>query len=224
MIRLPLCLMLLALPLLLSASDAYDAWAAGRPAEALPALHATALAGGRWDAWLDLGLAAADAGRRGPAVAWLVAAHRHAPQRPEPRQALAALGTPLPTGWIERLGPATWPGTGQAALPLALLAGVAFGWAIGWRRGRGAALVIGVLALAVLLPGVLATSADGRIAWAATTADTALLDASGRPLRTLPAGTLLTRVTSSAWAGHDAVRLSDGTAGWVPAADLVAGP
>lgn len=224
MTRLPTWLaLLIALPLL-AASDAYDAWAAGRPAEALPALHATALSSGRWDAWLDLGLAAEAAGRRGPAVVWLVEAHRRAPHRPEPRLALEALGTPLPSGWLDRIGAAAGPGTGPAALSLALIAGLTFGWALGWRRARGAAAAVAALALALLLPGMIATWVDGRVQRAATAADSALLDASGRTLRPLPAGTLLERASSPAWAGHVAVRLADGSGGWVPAADLIAHP
>lgn len=221
MIRLLLALVL-ALPL--AGSEAADAWAAGRPAEALPALHATALASGRWDAWLDLGLAAADAGRRGPAVAWLIEAHRRAPQRPEPRRALASLGADLPEGWVRRLAPATWPGSGPLALPLAVLAGIAWGWALGWRHGRRHALVVGGVALALLLPGALATWLDGRRGWAAVTADSTLLDASGRAVRPLPAGSLIEREAAAPWAGHVAVRLADGTSGWLAETDLVATP
>jgi len=222
--RLIAVLMLLLTVPRLVADDAYDSWAAGRPAEALPSLHAAAVASDRWDAWLDLGLAAAAAGRRGPATAWLVSAHRHAPHRPEPRQALAALGSPLPRTWLDRLGPCAWPGNGAVAMPLALLVGMGLGWSIGWRRARGWALIGAGLALLLLLPGVVGGWMDGRRDWAAATADTALLDASGRALRPLPAGTLLERVSGPGWAGHVAVRDLDGAFGWIPAADLVAAP
>lgn len=203
-----------------AADGAYAPWSQGRPQESLPALRAAATASGAWDAWLDLGLAAADAGHRGEAAAALLEAHRRAPERPEPRHALAALGSPLPPGWLDRLGPLAMPGTGVVGAVLLGLAGLALGWAIAGRRGRGIAAIGCVALLAAALPGHIARLRDGARALVAVTADTSLLDATGAPLTAVAAGTVLLREPGEPWSRRILVRSADGSLrGWLSLAD-----
>lgn len=208
----------------LSGDDAYAAWSAGRPAESLPHLYQQAQATRRWDAWLDLGLCAAAAGQQGPAIVWLLQAHRLAPARHEPRQALAALGAGLPEGLLGQLGPVAGPGAGPLALPLACLAGLLLGYAAMGRRRRGLAGWAGALALALIAPGALASWLDGRHQWIAVASDTQLLDSTGTPLRGLSAGTIGERLPGAEWNGRIPVRLGDGALGWLAEADTRASP
>jgi hypothetical protein len=210
---------------LLAAADPYAAWQAGRPGEALPGLHATAQRADTWGAWLDCGLAAAEAGRRGAAIAWMLEAHRRAPARVEPRQAIAALGAPLPGGWIGRLGPIARPATGILAVGLTGIAGAALGWAIAGRRARGPALAVALVAGSAIAPGAIAGWLDGRRPWRAVVVDSALLDALGRPIVPLAEGTLV-EVATPSWpgVGRIAIRLADGRLGWIPEPDLAAKP
>lgn len=215
---------LLLLPLMTAAEDPYVAWSAGRPAEALPALHEQAQRTDRWQDWLDLGLCAAAADRRGPAMVWLLEAHRRAPARDEPRAALTALGAPLPTGISQRLGPLALPGSTWFAIPLAVIAGILLGYGLLGRRGRVPALIIGSLALVLLAPGSLAAWLDGRRRWLANAEATHLLDSTGTPREALPAGTLLERLPGDPWNGRLAVRLPDGRSGWVAEVDTQVKP
>ncbi|MCK6491694.1 MAG: hypothetical protein L6R48_25900 [Planctomycetes bacterium] len=205
---------------LLAAADPYDAWSQGRPAEAVAPLVAAARADGRWDSWLDAGLAAAAASDYGRAIACLAEANRAAPERSEPRDALRALGAALPLTYSERVGPIALPGVGWAGVALLGAAGLALGGAWALRRGRGAVLTAGVAAVVVAVPGVVAPWLDARVHWVATVRATHALDSTGAPLRALPAGTLLVHPPAAAWSGRVLVRLGDGSLAFVPAADL----
>lgn len=205
---------------LLAGADPYDAWAQGRPGEAVPELVTLARASGRWDAWLDAGLAAAAAGERGTAAACLAAAHNRAPEQPAPREALRALGAALPATWCERGGPVAAPGLGWSGVVLLGLAGLALGGAAALRRGRTACLLLGGVALLAALPGQAAMLLDGRRSWVAVVRDSAALDSTGTPLRALPAGSLLERAADEVWAGRVLVRLGDGGLAYVAEADL----
>ncbi|HYE06627.1 MAG TPA: hypothetical protein VEL07_14010 [Planctomycetota bacterium] len=201
-----------------AAEDAYAAWERGDPAASLAALSERAHATDRWDAWLDAGLAAAAAGERGQAAAALLAAHRRAPERAEPRQALAAIGATLPPGWLDRLGPIAWPGLGWSGAALATLAGLALAFGAARRRGRW--IAIGVLAALAAAPGQIASWRDRRVPLAAIVADTHLYDSAGAAGAALGAGTLVERDAHQPWAGRRLVRTPDGAKGYVAAADL----
>lgn len=204
----------------LAAADPYDAWAQGRPAEAVQPLIALAQQSGRWDAWLDAGLAAAAAGDRGLAVSCLTTAHNRAPEQPAPRDALRTLGAALPISWCERAGPVAVPGSGWNGVILLAVAGLAIGGAAALRRGRGLVLLIGGLSLLAAAPGVAAAWMDGRRVWLATVRDSAALDSTGTPLRALPAGSLLEQAGDEVWAGRLLVRLGDGSLAYVALADV----
>lgn len=218
MSRILLALLLAATALL--AADPYDAWAQGRPAEAVRPLVELAQQGGRWDAWLDAGLAAAAAGDRGLAVGCLVAAHNRAPEQAAPREALRVLGTALPTSWCERAGPVGLPGMGWNGVIVLTVAGLALGAAAAMRRGRGVCLLLGIVAVLAALPGVAATWMDARRTWLATVRDSAALDSTGTPLRALPAGSLLELASDEIWAGRQLVRLGDGSLAYVARVDV----
>ena len=207
-----------------SADDAYAAWSAGRPAESLAPLHQRATTTSTWDAWLDLGLCAVAADRRGPAVVWLLEAQRRATARNEPRQALAAIGVPLPDGYANRIGVIAEPGSGSLALPLAALAGILIGFSIFGKRGRWLALLLGIGAALTISPGIIAGWLDSRHQWIGAATDTQLLDSTGAPLRSIAAGTIAERLPGAVWNGRVAVRLSDGTQGWLTDADTHATP
>jgi len=204
--------------------DSYAAWSAGRPSESLPNLYSTATTTDRWDAWLDLGLCAIAAERRGPALVWLLEAQRRAPARPEPRQALAALGTPLPDGYTTRIGLVAALGSGTLALPFAAFAGILIGYSILGRRGRWLAAILGCGTALALSPGLIASWLDGRQHWVGTATDTQLLDSTGAPLRAIAAGTIAERLSDDVWSGRITVRLGDGTQGWLIEADTHAAP
>lgn len=212
-----ICLLVLAG--LAQAADPYATWAQGRPAEALPALIASARADQRWDAWLDAGLAAAAAADRGRAIACLARAHMLAPERGEPRDALHVLAAPLPTTWCERAGPLLIPGSSWSGLAILGLAGLALGSAIAVRR-RGWLITLGLVGLFLAAPGVIAPWLDGRRLWEATVRDTQVLDSTGSPQRALAAGSLVQRASTDVWAERALVRLDDGTLGYIAVTDL----
>jgi len=207
---------------LAAADDPYALWAHGRAAEALSGLHRAAVASQGWDAWLDLGLAAAAAGDRGRAAVWLVESARRAPARREPRAALRALGATVPLSWSERLGALALPGQGWWGLTATALAGGALGVAVLLRRRRGTLALIGAGLLLVVLPGQIAAWRDAGDNLLAIAADTQLLDAAGAPQRALAAGSVLQRIARPPWAGRWLVALPDGRLGYVPVADTEA--
>lgn len=205
---------------LLTAGDPYDAWAQGRPQEAVQPLLAEARAGGRWDVWFDAGLAAAAASDRGTAVACLAQAMRLAPERPEPREALRSLDVALPTGWGDRAGPLALPGSGWSGVILLGAAGLLLGLALTLRRGRVACLALAGMAVFVALPGQAAGWLDGRRTWLGTVRDCSALDSTGTPLRALPAGSLVEQAADGLWAGRVLVRLGDGTMAYLAHSDV----
>jgi tetratricopeptide (TPR) repeat protein len=224
--RVLLALWLGALLPLAGADDPYALWSAGRPAAAIPALYAAAQASGRWDAWLDLGLAAAAAQDRPRAAAWLAEAARRAPERREPREALRALDPAhsIALSWSERLGPLAWPGTGWPAVVLLGGAGLALGLALAGRRRRASAAFLGCVALAAAAPGQLAGLRDARHELLAVARDSHLLDSAGNPGDALPAGTLAERELQQPWPERVFVRLADGRRGYLALVDTQAGP
>ena len=221
-----LALWLGALAPLSGADDPYAAWSAGHPEAAIPALYASAQASGRWDAWLDLGLAAAAAQDRARAAAWLAEAARRAPERREPREALRALDPAqgVALSWSEHLGPLAWPGTGWTAVALLAAAGLALGHALAGQRRRGAAALVGCAALAAVAPGQLAQARDARHELLATARESHLLDSAGNPGDALPAGTLAEREAQAPWAGRVLVQLADGRRGYLAIVDTKAEP
>jgi hypothetical protein len=202
-----------------AAADPYDAWVQGRPAEALAPLIAAAQASGRWDAWLDAGLAAAAADQRGEALACLAQAHRRAPERSEPLNAMRALGAAVPTTWCERAGPLAIPGAGWTGIIVLLATGVCLGAGGARGRARWPLLAGGTLLLFIALPGAVAPHIDRAAGLCATVRDTAVMDSAGVPGRALPAGSLVRR-TGSAWADRSLVQLPDGSHGWLADSDL----
>jgi hypothetical protein len=203
-----------------AAEDAYAAWQAGRPTESLPALQAQAETSDAWQDWFDAGLCAAAAEQRGLAVAAFLRAHDRAPWRDEPVRALSTIGSPLPPTWRAWLGPLAWPGSGWCGAVLAVIAGVSFAAATFHARRRGRWLALGCPAVLALLPGVIATWHDQALPLAAVVVDSRLLDATGKPVRALPAGTLVTLGDQDVWQGRHLVILSDGNRGYVPQGDL----
>jgi len=209
---------LLILALAAVAADPYAAWQQGRPAEAIPVLTAQAEASDSMAAWYDLGLAQHAAGDQGAAVASLLHAHRRAPLDARPRDALRQIGCPLPATWADHLGPVALPARGWPGLLLAVLAGSLLALALTQRRARGWSVGGGIIAAWLLAPGLVAAWLDGRRAWAATLADSALHDSRGLPQRSLSAGTLVEQTGVSGV--HAIVRLPDGSVGLVPLGDL----
>jgi|GEM_PF-2621532 len=224
MIRALLILVALGMGLLglVASEDPYALWQHGRPHEALSGLQAQAERSNTWQAWYDLGLAAAAANQPGPAAAWLLKAHTRAPWRAEPRHALRVLGSPPPAGWLTWLGPVAWPGTGWIALSLAALAGLGFAGVCVARTKRTWWLVGGVLSTLLVAPGIVASLHDGRQPLAVILQPSQLLDASGHPQRSLPPGMIVTFLDQEAWQERRLVALADGTHGYVPVLDLAA--
>jgi hypothetical protein len=216
-------LLILALPLS-AAEDPYALWSNGQPERAQSGLFERASASGRWDAWLDAGLAAAAANDRGHAAAWLLEALRRAPERPEPRRALSALGCALPAAWLDRVGPLALPGTGWVGVGMLALSGFAFGLAFLTRGRRSMFCTIGALALVAALPGQIALYLDGRRELIAVVTDTHLLDNSGSPRQSLAAGTVVIKEPHAPWSNRYLVSLLDGTRGFVPLTDCAASP
>lgn len=205
----------------LAAADPYAAWHQGRPAESVPLLRERAETGG-WAAWFDCGLAAAEAGDRGSAAAWLLEAHRRAPWRREPRQALRVLGADLPATWCERLGGVAWPGTGWTGVLLLAGAGASLGWWLPRRRQAWLPLAAGA-AIVVALPGATAAWLDARVPLAAVIRDSALHDSAGVRIATVAAGTLARIEVGDDWQGRVLVRVREAR-GWLPRADAPASP
>ena len=216
-----LCLLLLIVGV--TAADPYEAWTQGRPAESVAPLIAHAENVGHWDAWLDAGLAAAASGHRGEALACLAMAHHLAPERAEPRDAMRVLGAALPTTWCERAGPLAVPGSGWSGMVLCGLAGLAIGAGLGIRRGRWLLLGSGALALFIALPGAVAPQVDRLARWIVTVRDTAALDSTGAPVRSVAEGTLVHRDGDQSWGGRTLVRLPDGAVAWIATNDLTPG-
>lgn len=202
-----------------SAEDPYQLWSHGRPQEAIPALLRQAQASDRWDAWLDLGLAAAAAGDRGRAAAWLVTARARAPERDEPRAALRALGAELPPSWPSRCGPLAWPGSGWPGVVGLGLIGTALGYAALARRGRGAGLMVALLGALAVAPGLCARILEGRLALVAAVRDTQLLDSTGSPIGAVGSGTVARQESPTPWSGRLRVALADGRRGYLAIAD-----
>ncbi len=211
---------LLLLSVGLAAADPYDAWAQGRPGEAVAPLLAVARDSDRWDAWLDAGLAAAAADQRGPALACLARAHHLAPERAEPRDAMRALGADLPTTWCERAGPIGLPGTGWSGVALCALAGLLLGGCWLLRRGRLLAAFAGASLLVVSAPGLAAMWLDRGQERLCAVRDTHALDSTGSPQQAIAAGTMLLRSGDTVWAQRVLVRLPDGSQAWVAQADI----
>lgn len=206
------------------ADDAYAAWGHGRPQDAIAPLHQRASASDRWDAWLDLGLAAVAAGRQSDGIAWLLAAHRRAPERAEPRQALRALEVVPPLGWLDRLGPLALPGTGWTGLALITLAGALLGYSLGAHRWRLQAVLIGAGLALVALPGRIAWEHDQGRLLVATVRDSQLYDSAGRPIAAIAAGTVLEQESPEVWADRILVHDGEGHRGHLPLADTIARP
>ncbi len=223
-LRLVLLLTAGVLTLLPGADDAYAAWGHGRPQDAIAPLHARAVESDRWDAWLDVGLAALAAGRDSDGTAWLIAAHRRAPERAEPRQALRAINVTLPHGWLDRLGPLALPGLGWSGLVLLTLAGLALGYGLCATRRRGAALALGGTLLVIALPGRLAHDHDQTRLLVVAVRDSQLYDSTGHPVAAVPAGSVLVQESAEAWAGRVLVHDLAGHRGLLPLADTIAKP
>lgn len=221
---LALLLMLGAWVSLRGADDPYAAWGHGRPQDAIPSLHQRATASDRWDAWFDLGLAALAAGRQGDGIAWLLAAHQRAPERPEPRQALRVIDVTPPAGWLDRLGPLAVPGLGWCGLALITVAGLLLGYGLCARHRRAAMLLTGAGLLLVAVPGRLAWEHDQARRLVATVRDSQLYDSAGRPVAAIPAGTVLEQEAAEAWAERILVHDAQGRRGHLPLADTIARP
>lgn len=204
----------------IAAEDPYALWQNDRAAEALPLLRAEATRSDDWQAWYDAGLCAAAVEQRGLAVGHLLAAHVRAPWRPEPQQALLSLGVTPPAGWLTWLGPLAWPGTGWLAVMLAGLAGCASALALR-RRRRAAWLTLAVVLILVVAPGFIATLHDQARPLAVLRDDGHLLDATGRNVQALPAGTIVLLSAEAPWQERWLVALPDGTRGYVPESDLL---
>jgi hypothetical protein len=213
-------LLLLAVLLGLAAAEpidaAYTAWNQGRPAEAIPALRQAATSSDHWAAWCNLGLAAAAAGQRGPAVVWLLEAHRRAPAAHQPIQALAVLETEVPVSWSAELGPIAALGQSWFALLAALIAGGGLAAGLLGTRARIPAVSIGLIAALSILPGLIAAWHDASRHFVATAQATALLDSAGRPLTELAPGTVLTLLAPEPHGGRYRVRTPGGQLGSVP--------
>ena len=207
-----------------SADDPYAAWGHGRPQDAIAELHRQANDSNRWDAWFDLGLAAFAAGRQADGAAWMVTAHRLAPERAEPRQALKASQINLPLGWLDRLGPLALPGLGWTGLTLIALGGIALGFALFTNRRRAMPTLIGIALLTSALPGRIAWEHDHARQLVVTVRDSQLYDSSGRPIAAIAAGTVLEQESSTAWAERILVHDENGHRGHLPLADTIAQP
>ncbi len=212
-------LLLLAFAQARGAEDPYLLWSHGRPQEAIPALLLQAQGSDRWDAWLDLGLAAAAAGDRGRAAVWLVASRARAPERDEPRAALRALGAELPPSWHSRCGPLAWPGSGWPRVALLGLVGMALGYALVARQGRAPGLLVALLGALALAPGLCARILDGRLALVAAVRDTQLLDSTGSPAGAVAGGTVAVQESRTPWSGRLQVALPDGRRGYLAIVD-----
>jgi hypothetical protein len=201
-----------------AADDPYAPWMQGRPLEAIALLHARAAGGRDWAAWYDCALAAEAGGERGRAAAWLLEAHRLAPDRTEPLRALREGGAPLPTTWCERIGPLAWIGAGWRGVAVLGLSGLSLGWWLGRRGGTGTAFA-GFALLAIGAPGAVAAWRDAHEPLLAVVRETALLDSTGGAIGELPPGAIGWRGPQPPWVGRVLVTLPDGKQGYVSLAD-----
>ena len=204
--------------------DPYAAWGHGRPQDAIAELHRQATTSNRWDAWFDLGLAACAAGRQGDGAAWLVTAHRLAPERLEPRQALRAAQVNLPLGWLDRLGPLALPGLGWLGLTCIALGGITLGFACAIRGRRTMPVLIGGALLLSALPGRIAWEHDHARQLVVTVRNSQLYDSSGHPIAAIAAATVLEQESLTAWAERILVHDEAGQRGHLPLADTIAQP
>lgn len=215
--RLPVLLMIL---MLLAGSTAaaseaaYDAWMQNRPDEAVPLLFETAQKSGAWYNYYDLGLAAHANQQRGLAVAWLLKAHLLAPAESAPREALAAIDSNLPTTWLDKLGPLSWPGTGMPGLLIMLLSGISCGLILFLPEYRWTCTIILAVGLVLALPGSIAHSLDSQRQLHACVSAAPLLDATGQPLQTLAPGTIVSEERRLA-NGRMLVQLANGKRGFL---------
>jgi hypothetical protein len=210
-----LLLFALSLAPALELAEAYQAWAQGRPDEALPVLAERAQHDDTWAAWCDYGLAAAACNDHGHAVAALLRAHLLAPEQDAPVQGLVALGQTPPESWLRALGPIALPASGGLGLALALLVGGGLGWSLAGTRRRLPAALLALVALTLLLPGLVARLHDSRRPLIVTVTPTWLLDASGTPLREITAGTILELRRPTPWEGRWLVTTPGGLRGAV---------
>lgn len=218
-----LCALMLSPQVGSAADDPYAAWGHGRPQDAIAGLYERAQQSNRWDDWCDLGLAALAADRQGDGTAWLVNAHRLAPEQRAPRQALRATDVTLPNGWLDTLGPLALPGLGWSGLVLLCLGGLALGYAVVARRRMPPAL-IGVGLLLIALPGRVAYDHDRGRLLVATVRDSQLYDSAGRPIGAVPEGTVLEQESTQVWAERILVHDQQGRRGHLPLADTIARP
>ncbi len=208
-----LCLSLFSIDIL--ASDAaYDAWGQNRPGEAVSLLYERAQKSDAWYDYYDLGLAAHDNREYGKAVAWLLAAHLRAPSEQEPKWALEAMEIPVPPSWLDKLGPLAIPGTGWLGVLLMLGAGCCIGMSIVHHGWRWRLLSVAGLCLVLALPGSVAHSVDSQRNLHACVRDCPLLDATGQPLQTLPAGTIVIEERKLA-NGRLLIQLTTGQRGFI---------
>jgi hypothetical protein len=215
--------LLLHLSFIEAADDPYEAWGHGRPQDAIAALHERAQQSNRWDDWCDLGLAALAAGRQSDGTAWLVMAHRLAPEQAVPREALRAISVTLPTGWLDTVGPLAQPGLGWTGLIVLCLAGGLLGYAVVGRR-RVLPAMIGSGLLLIALPGRLAYDHDRDRLLVVTVRDSQLYDSTGRPIADVTEGTVLEQESEQVWANRILVRDQKGRRGHLPQADTIARP
>ena len=204
--------------------DPYAAWGHGRPQDAIAELHRQATTSNRWDAWFDLGLAACAAGRQADGAAWLVTAHRLAPERVEPRQALRAAQVNLPLGWLDRLGPLALPGLGWLGLTCIALGGITLGFACAICGRRTMPVLIGGALMLSALPGRIAWEHDHARQLVVTVRNSQLYDSSGHPIAAIAAATVLEQESSTAWAERILVHDEAGQRGHLPLADTIAQP
>jgi hypothetical protein len=202
-----------------AADDPYAPWMQGRPLEAVALLHARAAdAGSDWTAWYDCALAAEAGGERGRGAAWLLEAHRLAPERREPLRALRDAGAPLGATWCERIGPLAWLGSGWRGVAVLGLSGLSLGWWLG-RRGGTATAFAGFVFLAIGAPGAVAAWRDAHEPLLAVVHETSLLDSTGAAIGDVPAGAIGWRAPQPPWSGRVLVTLPDGRRGYVSLAD-----
>ncbi len=200
--------------------DPYQAWAQGRPAESLPRLIDAAATADTPAAWGDAGLVAAEAGRRPLAIACLARSLVLAPLRTDTRQALRVLAVRTPRLWSDLVGPVAHLGSGWTGLVLATAGGLLLGVGLMARHRRKAMLGLGAVCLLACLPGLLSTWRDASLPLAVTRSDCALLDASGRPQRTVAGGSILLHHDRPPWQGKLLVEVADGTTGFLATGDL----
>lgn len=181
-------------------TDPYQAWSQGRPSESVQALIERAESHDTWHAWYDAGLCAASADQPGLASQALLEAHRRAPLRTEPLQALRTVGSDVPRTRVEHLGWLVWPARGWPMLIVSVLAGLAGGLAIMVRPWRGALVTVTVVGVLAVTPGLIAGWLDQREAvmtWRVVHQSVWLEDSTGEPLAAVSAGDLVQLATTN---------------------------